>query len=331
MDIQNRRGLKDAATYSLARSSDSPKKLVLIHLGVSLLVSLLLSVLDFLLAQQIGAAGGLSGLGSRSLMTTVQYLLRLAQAILLPFWQMGYLFLTLKLAREESANAGTLLEGFRRLGPVLRYHLMLGIMLLGIILGSSYAAGVIFLFSPLSLPMMEQLEPLLSDPNMLENAAVMEVMVQHGRPLLLLYIAILLVLLIPFFFRYRMAALVLMDTPETGVIRAFRTSRNMMKHHWMDVFKLDLSFWWFYLLEGLTVLVAYGDYVLAMLGIYLPLSPNALYFLFLILSVVCQLALYGWRKNEVSVTYVHAYDALRESLAAEPAPQPKNPPWAGGF
>lgn len=324
MDIQNRRGLKDAATYSLARSSDSPKKLVLIHLGVSLLVSLLLSVLDFLLEQQIGAAGGLSGLGSRSLMTTVQYLLRLAQAILLPFWQMGYLFLTLKLAREESANAGTLLEGFRRLGPVLRYHLMLGIMLLGIILGSSYAAGVIFLFSPLSLPMMEQLEPLLSDSNMLENAAAMEVMVQHGRPLLLLYVAILLVLLIPFFCRYRMAALVLMDTPEIGVLCALRTSRKMMKHHWMDVFKLDLSFWWFYLLEGLTVLVAYGDYLLPMLGISLPLSPNALYFLFLILSMVCQLALYGWRKNEVSVTYAHAYAVLREPLEAASVPQNQN-------
>ena len=321
MDIQNRRGLKDAAIRSLAQSSDSPRKLVLIHLGISLLVSLLLSVLDFLLEQQIGAAGGLSGLSSRSLMTTVQYLLRLAQTILLPFWQMGYLFLTLKLAREESANAGTLLEGFRRLGPVLRYHLMMGIMLLGIVLGSSYAAGVIFLFSPLYLPMMEKLEPLLSDPNMLDSAAAMEVMAQHGRPLLLLYIAILLVLLIPFFCRYRMAALVLMDTPETGVIRAFRTSRKMMKHHWMDVFKLDLSFWWFYLLEGLVVLVAYGDYLLPMLGIYLPLSPNSLYFLFLILSMVCQLALYGWRKNEVSVTYAHAYAALRESLDTSSAAQ----------
>lgn len=321
MDIQNRRGLKDAATYSLARSSDSPKKLVLIHLGVSLLVSLLLSVLDFLLEQQIGAAGGLSGLGSRSLMGTVQYLLRLAHIILLPFWQMGYLFLTLKLAREESVNVGTLLEGFRRLGPVLRYHLMLGIMLFGIVLGSSYVAGVIFLFSPFSLPMMEELGPLLSDPTALENEETMELMAQHSLPLLILYAAIVLILLIPFFFRYRMAALALMDTPEIGTLRALRTSRKIMKHHWMDVFKLDLSFWWFYLLEGLVVLVAYGDYLLPMFGISLPLSPNALYFLFLILSMVCQLALYGWRKNEVSVTYAHAYAVLRENAEESSAPQ----------
>ncbi len=321
MEIQNRRGLKDAAIRSLAQSSNSPRKLVLIHLGVSLLVSLLLSILDYFLEQQISTTGGLSGLNSRSLISTVQYLLRLAQIIALSFWQMGYLFLTLKLARGESANTGALLEGFRRLGPVLRYHLMVGIMLLGIVLGSSYAAWVIYLFSPLSLPLMEELEPLLSDPNLLENAEAMEVIAQHGRPLLFLYIAILLVLLIPFFFRYRMAALTLMDTPEIGVLRALRVSRKMMKHHWMDVFKLDLSFWWFYLLESLVVLVAYGNYLLPMLGISLPLSPNALYFLFLILSMVCQLALYGWRKNEVSVTYVHAYATLRESLEESSAPQ----------
>ena len=321
MEIQNRRGLKDAAIRSLAQSSNSPRKLVLIHLGVSLLVSLLLSILDYFLEQQISTTGGLSGLNSRSLISTVQYLLRLAQIIALPFWQMGYLFLTLKLAREESANTSALLEGFRRLGPVLRYHLMVGIMILGIIMGSSYIAGIIFLFSPFSLPIMEQLEPLLSDPNLLENAEAMEVIARHGRPLLFLYIAILLVLLIPFFFRYRMTALTLMDTPEIGVLHALRVSRKMMKHHWMDVFKLDLSFWWFYLLESLVVLVAYRNYLLPMLGISLPLSPNALYFLFLILSMVCQLALYGWRKNEVSVTYVHAYATLRESLEESSAPQ----------
>lgn len=321
MEIQNRHELKDAAARSLARSSDSPKKLVLIHLGICLLVSLLLSVLDYLLEQQIGSTGGLGGLGSRSLMATVQYLLRLAQVIALPFWQMGYLFLTLKLAREESANASTLLEGFRRLGPVLRYHLMLGIMLLGIALGSSYAAGAIFLFSPLSLPLMEELGPLLSDPTMLENGETMELMARHSLPLLILYAAIVLILLIPFFFRYRMAALALMDTPEIGALRALRTSRKMMQHHWMDVFKLDLSFWWFYLLESLVALVAYGDYLLPMLGISLPISANALYFLFLILAMVCQLVLYGWRKNEVSVTYAHAYIILRENLGESSAPQ----------
>ena len=321
MEIQNRRGLKDAAMRSLAQSSDSPRKLVLIHLSISLLITLLLSILDCFLEQQISTTGGLSGLNSRSLISTVQYLLRLAQIIALPFWQMGYLFLTLKLAREESVNAGTLLEGFRRLGSVLRYHLMMGIMLLGIVLGSSYIAGILFLFSPFSLPMMEQLEPLLSDPNMLENAETMERIAEYSLPLLILYAAVALILLIPFFFRYRMAALTLMDTPEIGVLRALRTSRKMMKHHWMDVFKLDMSFWWFYLLESFVVLVAYGDYLLPMLGISLPLSPNALYFLFLILSMICQLALYGWRKNEVAVTYAHAYAVLRENLERSSASQ----------
>lgn len=325
MEIQNRRGLKDAAIRSLARSSDSPKKLVLFHLGITLLLSLLLSVLDYVLELQISATGGLSGLGSRSLITTARTLLVLSQTILLPFWQMGYLFLTLKLAREESANVSTLLEGFRHLGPVLRYHLAMGIMLFVIVLGSSYVAGMIFLFSPLSLPLMEELGPLLSDPTMLENPETMALIAQYSLPILILYIVVLAVLLIPFFFRYRMAALALMDTPEIGAIRALRNSRKMMKHHWMDIFKLDLSFWWFYLLEGLVVLVAYGDHLLPLFGISHPLSSNALYFLFLILSMICQLALYGWRKNEVSVTYAHAYTVLRQSLDTAAAPHRQGP------
>lgn len=332
MEIQNCRGLKDAARNSLMLASDSPKKLILLHLGVTLLLSLLLSIVDYLLELQIGATGGLGGLGIRSFMTTVRMLLRLSQTIFLPFWQMGYLFLTLKLSREEAVNFGTLLEGFRRFGLVLRYHILMGILLFGIMLAASYLAGILFLLSPFSAPLMEQFGALLSDEALLENPAAMELALSEitatqSTPILILFGAVGLVFLIPFFFRYRLAGFVLMDAPGDGAIRALRASRKLMRHHWVDMFKLDLSFWWFYLLEGLVVFVSYGDFFLSLSGISLKLSSNALYFLFLVVSMACQLALYWWRKNEVSVTYAHAYAALRQSHETTPAPQPKNPPW----
>lgn len=332
MEIQNRRALKDAAGCSLAQASDSPKKLLLLHLGVTFILSLLLSIVDSLLEQQIGAAGGLSGLGSRSLMTTVRMLLRLSQTVLLPFWQMGYLFLTLKLCRGEAVNPQTLLEGFRKFGLVLRYHLIVGVLFLGIVLASSYLSGMLFLLSPFSGPLMEEFEQLLSNSQIAEDAgalelATMELAMKYATPILIVFGIVFLILFIPLFCRYRMAGFVLLDTPETGAIHALKTSGKMMRHHWLDVFKLDLSFWWFYLLEALVAAVSYGDALLSLAGVSLPISPNVLYFLFLIAGMLCQLALYWWRKNEVSVTYAHAYAVLHSAIPESPAPQPKNPPW----
>ena len=66
MTLQNRHEIKDAAKDALAAASYDPKKIILIHTGVSLALMLTLVVLDFLLENQISETGGLSGLGLRS-------------------------------------------------------------------------------------------------------------------------------------------------------------------------------------------------------------------------------------------------------------------------
>ena len=128
MTIKDRSALKAAADQSLANASCDPKKLILIHSGALLALTLLLTVVDYLLEKGIGTTGGLSGMGLRSVLETVQTTLYVAQAVVLPFWQIGYVFVTMKLARGEQTGMTGLLEGFRRFGPVLRLQILTGIV-----------------------------------------------------------------------------------------------------------------------------------------------------------------------------------------------------------
>lgn len=297
--------LKQAAKHSLSQAKTSPRKLILVHSGLIVLLSLLIYALDWLLEHQISQSGGLGGISSRSVLSTVQVLLRLTQTVLLPFWQMGYLFVSLKLSREQPLSPWDLAEGFRRFGPVLRLNLLRSVIFSILAVASSYAASTIFFISPLSLPMMEQLlsnEQILQDPE-----AMMAVIEQTATPLLLLFAGVYLIVLLPFYYRYRLDSFILLDNPDKGALYALRTSRKAMKGYCKFLLRMDLSWWWFYLLDGLTVVLCYADVILTILGISLPVSAQLLSFLCLSLSLLSQLGLYYWKRNEVAVSYAHAY------------------------
>ena len=85
MNIRQRRQLKAAAARSLQNAAYDPKKLVLIHTAAVLIFFAVLAVVDYLLEQQIGSTGGLSGLGTRTILATAQQVLQLSEQILIPF------------------------------------------------------------------------------------------------------------------------------------------------------------------------------------------------------------------------------------------------------
>ena len=68
--------LKPSHYRSVAKESLSaahrPGRVILIHTGVVLLLSLVLTLLDYFLDRQISNTGGLSGMDQRSFMVTVQ-------------------------------------------------------------------------------------------------------------------------------------------------------------------------------------------------------------------------------------------------------------------
>lgn len=315
--------LRAAARRSLDEAHN-PKRIILLHTGVTVLVSLLLALADYLLDRQISNTGGLSGLGMRSVLSTVQSVLQLARSVALPFWQMGYIFYTLKVAQGSDGNTSSLLEGFRRFGPVLRLKAMMMALMFAVMMLSSYLSSAIFMLTPWSAPLFEALTPMFSGE--VDEGALMEIYESISpatiAPMMIIFLVCFIALTVPVYFRFRMADLWLMDHPGRGAFAALQGSRKMMKGNCLAIFKIDLHFWWFFLLDLLIGAVSYGDMLLPQLGIQLPFGETAAFFLFFGVYLVLQLLLYLWKQNEVSVTYAHAYEALKPSEA-----QPPVNPW----
>lgn len=304
--------LRASAGESL-KQSPNPGRVILLHTGAVLLVSLLLTVADFLLNQQISATGGLSGMGLRSVLTTVQSVLRLAQLIILPFWQIGYTYYTLNVARGQTAGFSDLLEGFRRWAPVLRLKaLMLGIGFLLALLCTN-VSSFLFMMTPWATPAMTKMESLMSGGTMTEDM-MMEAIAAISQdimvPVLVIFGICFLAGFLYLFFRFRLAELWLMAHPDGGALAALRNSSILMRGNCKAMFKIDLHFWWFYLLELLVTVLCYGDVFLNALGMEMTTDAFGHYLIFFCLYIWAQMSLYWWKRNEVSVTYAHAYLTL---------------------
>lgn len=323
MNFSDRRGLKNAANASLGQASWDPKKLILIHTGALLLLSLVLNIISSVLSRQIDGTGGLSGLGLRSVLSTIQALLPLLQALLIPFWEMGLILAMLNISRGKSATPDTLLGGFRRFGPVLRLSLLRGFLIMGILLASIYLSLMIYLVTPLSASLQNALLPLMDANGTLDPELAIEVLDPTlFLPFLCLMGVVALVMMMPVIYRYRMADYFLMDHPKAGAMLSLQMSQQLLFRKRIELFKLDLSFWWYYLLEGLAAVVFYSDVLLQAFGIQLPIDSTVLSYAVFVLYALCTLAVHWFARDRVEVTYAKAYDALLEAYPPMPGTNP---------
>ena len=310
MYIQDRKGLEEAAAQAL-RIAPNHKQLVMVSAGVAAGLSLAVSLLSFLLEGQIAQTGGLAGLGLRSVLSTVQTVLFYAVMILTPFWSMGFTSTALKLSRKQDVTLATLLDGFRRFGPVLRLMLLQGALYFLLAAGCVYVGTSVFSFTPLVAPMYEVLlESDVLTTGMVDEAT-MAALKEAMTPVLLGCAALFALIAIPVSYRLRLAELRIMDEKRCGALAAMLESSRAMRYNCMDLFRLDLHFWWFYLAEGVVTALCYGDQILPALGIHLPFSEDVAYFVFFVIGLAAQLVLYWYARARVAVTYAKAYDALR--------------------
>lgn len=322
MDIRH---AKAAAAQSLAVAPYHPKKLALIHTGAALGLSLVLTVVNYLLAQNIDAAPGLSGIGTRTTLSFLQTVLSLAGSIALPFWEIGILRAALCISRQESATPRTLMEGFRRAGPVLRLLLLeLGVTMV-LISASTQIGSTLYLLMPFSDGLMEQLAVMAeaSGGQLLMDEALLVQLLPKMIPIYILSAVVLLVIGIPLFYRFRMARHAIMDDGATGAFAAMKASSRMMRGNRLTLFKLDLSFWWYYGAQLLIALIAYADSLLPMLGITLPLCGDGSFFLFYGIHLLLQLVLAWTSVSYVQTTYAHSYNAFLQKLPKPPVPENK--------
>lgn len=313
--------LKQKANEALLRAPCDPKRLVLTHVGVTTVASLLLTAITYFLQVKIENTGGLSGIGTRSILSTAMIILRLFYAVLLPFWQIGYLSVGISIARRDLADTDTLYSGFHRFWSVLRLYLFQGLIFGALFLGSNYLSSYLYMLTPWGQPLsdqmlaaMEQSGSLLGDETMLNAFA------EHAVPILIFGGLIFLSLLIPVFYRIRLCRYRVMDG-QNRPVRAILESVKLTKGGWLSLAKLDLSFWWFYAAQILISIVAYADVLLELAGYPLPWDPVAVFFVPYLCSMVLQFCFLLWQKNRVAVTYALAYDTLRKAKEAADAPQ----------
>lgn len=305
--------LKPAAEDALREARYSPRRLVLIHTGVTMSVGLLLSILTYLLDMGIAQTGGLSGIQTRAMLESMQSVVSMASLIALPFWEIGFLAVAFRFARRQELQTGTLLGGFRHFGPVLRGMILKGVVVFVVMFVAVQVLTTIYMFTPAAAPLYDiTMEQEIIDPiALMENEEYMAILMD-AVPLMLIGV---LILELPVLYFLRFTDYVLMDRPERGALFAVFTSFRLTWKNLKAVLKLDLHFWWFYGLEVLIAAVSYGHQLLDIAGAELDTNGDTMVFAFYILSMVCQLGLYAWKKNDVFTTYALAYDVMMQPPA----------------
>lgn len=289
MDIHDCGSLKAAARHAPPDSG----RLVLLHSAVTAIVSFAILLLTALLDRWIDSAVGIAGLGTRTALSSVGTVVSVAQEVAVPFWEMGYLFTAVALFRGAQVGRGSLLDGFRRFGVVLRFYLLELLI---------YCVPAMVLYYP------AMMLTLLVPVDVSAKATLFTVV----------YVAAYLVAVVLIFYRVRMARFVLADEPEKGALYALRESLRLTRGSCLALARLDLSFWWYYLLRLAAAALCCGDVLLGYCGVTLPLSQTWCALLFGAAGLLAEVALYARSKNFYTMTFVAALDALRLS-PQEPA------------
>ncbi len=315
MNILDPRALKANAEQTLERAP-SARKILPIYLAVSMALTVLLSLLDLLLSSRISGTSGLSGMSSRAILSTAQTVLPYVSIFFALYWDLGYQSAMLRISRGQQADEKTLLHGFSLFGPALRSFLLQSAMYVALLLLCSYAGSLIFMMLPLSDPLTELLTPFLTESTILSGQLVLDdatmlAMMKAMLPALALILIVYAIAVIPIAYRLRMVNYALLDAPRAGAFAAIRASRAILKGHCKELFKLDLSFWWYYLLTVLASVVCYGDSILALFGVELPIPASISGYVFYALYVVAVFAINLPLRNRIEQVYALAYDALR--------------------
>ena len=315
MNIHN---IKAQAEEALNNTAGNYRKLFFLYGAVSLGISLLISVLDTVLAGMIAETGGLAGIQTRAILSTAQTILQVINTVALPFWMFGLVFCSLQLARGESAECRGLLEGFCRFGPVLRLMLMKLFLLLGVCMACSYVTAILFALTPMSTNFMQTIGATLdvTDAAAVEAFLNSEDLLQQLLPAMkgyfVIYAVLLGVICIPMGLRMSMTDFVVMDQEKMGGFMAIRESFRITRGNCLKLLGLGFGFWWYYVLGALAIVLMNLDAILLWAEVSLPVSSQVAYWVSYGVYIVAQLALLTLAAPRVQTTYAAAYMAMKE-------------------
>ena len=306
MSIPSAKYLKKKASNRL-QSGNDPKKVVLVYAGIAALSSLVVTVVQDLLDSRISQTGGIQNIGTRSMLTTADTVLTIAQLLLVMCLTLGYTGSMLRIARGQYASPNSLKAGGERIWVLLRTRLLQMLIMTAAAFALCFLVVNVCLLTPLSNRVIAVVGT-VSAEELLSNGLALIAFYSAMLPIILIYLVALVPLLWYFSCTYRMVDYLLIDRPQLGAFGALRESRRMMQGNMKMMFRVDLSFWWYYLLQALVSVLIYLNMVLAPFAIGLP--PEVLYWGTVVLYLAADFALRYFFSNKVAVTYALFYDSL---------------------
>ena len=322
MNLINIREIKEVSQQRLEQSSVQ-KKIVVIYAALVLGLTALTALTSYLLGLQMDNYGGLSNLSKRSLISSIQSMLPFAQSLLTMCLDLGYLAAILRIARGMYTSPQTLRLGFDRFWLILRCSIFRGLILMGAMLACMYAGVIIYMLTPFSKAAMEILSPIISQVSLLDTGIVIDdatyaLLMKAMLPAFGICGILALAVGAPIYYSYRMVEYVVIDKPGIGALIALRESKKMMRGNRLQLLKLDVSLWWYYLPAAAATVLCYGDVLLPMLGVELPVSSEVAYFGFYGLYLAASFGVHYYLRNRAEVCYGLAYEAVK------PQPQQDN-------
>ena len=260
------------------------------------LVYLLLTTGVSTLADLTGAAQLTFPPSSGDTLPLFLYLLILLYTTVMNF---GYQIWALRVYRRQQAGYGTLIDGFSMAGRVLLMELYIFGCTLCWALAFGTAGG-------LALLLMDWLPPVL---------------------LVLLFYGAVFGITLWISYRYALAPFLLMDRPEAGAIAPVRESVAMMQGWKWEYFKLDFSFFGWYLLNFLLSLGVELAFILpAVLELLqatevdpaLLINGLELPWIAALLSTLIQVPLSLWLNPYVAIAHAGFYQVRVQQAAAPP-------------
>ncbi len=312
MNLKSPKSIQQEARAQVAKAPLLPR-IMLIFCGIIALICVAITVCRALVDLRMESAGGLSNLGVRSMLSTISTLLPFVNTLGLMVLELGLAAAALRIARGQYVSENTLRMGIDRFFPMLRMMLLQVVLYLFIAVAVLNAAVTVFFLTPFSRSILELVGPIVeggtdagavmalmeSDPGFIDN--VLKAVV----PMYVIFFLIYAVLVIPLTYRLRFAPYILVDDPRAGAFRALMQSFAITKGHCMQIFRLDLSYWWYHGLMALVFALSYG-YLLPT-----PLDGLTEVYVFYGLYLVSQLAVYYFFRPQVEVSSALIYEAVR--------------------
>lgn len=315
MNIRNPRELK---RFAAGRLEHAPalKKIILIYAAVVLGLTGLNTVAAYVLDLQMDNLSGLSNIGKRNILSSIQSMLPMVLSLVTMCLGLGLTASMLRVARGQYVSEQTLRLGFDRFWLLLRCNILMGFRYLATLFLSVYAGIMLFMALPVSKPAMAVLAPYIAQMSALSNELVLDeaAYLQFSQAVWPAYVicgVLFAIAAVPMWYSYRMTSYIIIDKPGMGALMVMRESKQMMRKNRVALFRMDLGFWWYYLALFVAQAICYGDVFLSLVGISLPGHSDLWYFLFMALYLAVLFLVYLFLRSKVDVSYALAYDSLK--------------------